>query len=134
MEGPREERKQRSVRISVEAWAALQERTALEGKSASALCDFLLRHYLALEAKPVYELPPDLEKRTRVIYTSNPTWGAVKRTAVLQRRSASALLEQLLRGYLGLALGERVAQLRCLTMEAQGVIITSLMLSCYHKG
>jgi hypothetical protein len=102
-----ENRKQRSVRLSVEAWAALQGRSALEGRAATRICEFLLSHYLDLENKSIFDLPADLEKSTRVLYTTNQQWARVKQLAVLQKRSASGLLEQLIRAYLGLSLGER---------------------------
>ncbi len=103
--GARPRREQRSAVLSDEAWAALQERATLERKSASDLCEFLLRHYLSLEAKPTFELPEGLQKRTRSLYVSDRVWAGAKAQAVLQRRSVSALLEQLLRAYLGLKLG-----------------------------
>ena len=98
-------KKQRSVRLSIEAWAELHNRSVLEGKSASELCDFLLIHYLGLGEPPVYQLPDGLVKRTRAIYIADQGWAAAKRLSRLQGRTLSAMLEQLVRGYVGLGLG-----------------------------
>lgn len=87
---------------------ALQKRSVIESRSASSTCDALLRHYLSLEEKPVYALPDQPEKATRVIYTTDSCWGETKRLAVLQKRTVSSLLEQLTRAYLGLELQDRV--------------------------
>ncbi len=98
----------RSALLSDDAWAALKEAGALEERSASELCQHLLAHYLSLEKRPVYALPEELETRPRSIYFQLVTWGAAKAEAVHQRRSVSAMLEQLIRSYVGLELGPRM--------------------------
>ena len=96
--------RQRSAVLSDEAWAGLKARGVMEGRSASELCQFLLEKYLALEEKPVYAMPEGLQARQRSIYVSDVTWAEVKAIAVRQRRTGSHVLEQLIRGYLGLEL------------------------------
>jgi len=98
--------KKRSALISNDAWAALKEASTIEGKSASELCEFLLAHYLALPRRTRYNLPSALKTKARSLYVSDPTWGAAKAEAVKQSRPVSAILEQLVRAYLGLELGE----------------------------
>lgn len=97
---------QRSVKLSDEAWAAALERAELEDTSASEICERLLQHYLALDEKPPrHELAPDAITRKRSVYITKPTWAAARAQKVWERRSISAILEQLLRAYLGLELG-----------------------------
>ena len=80
----------------------------LESTSASEICERLLSHYLALDEKPPqYELPPEIKTRKRSVYITKPTWAAARAQKVWERRSISAILEQLLRAYLGLDLGSR---------------------------
>jgi len=99
--------KKRSALISDDAWAALKEASTIEDKSASELCEFLLSHYLGLEERIRYTLPAGLKTKPRSLYMPDTTWGAAKAIAVKQGRPVSAILEQLIRGYLGLELGER---------------------------
>ncbi len=96
--------RKRSALISDEAWAALKERSVLEGRPASDLCQFLLAHYLSLEERPVYGLPEGLRTAPRSLYVEDTVWAAAKAEAVRQRRSVSAMLEQLIRAYTGLPL------------------------------
>jgi hypothetical protein len=97
---------QHSVKISDEAWAATLERAELESTTASEICERLLKHYLALEAKPPRYLPPSgVARCKRSVYVTRPVWAAARAQKVQERRSISVILEQLLRGYLGLDLG-----------------------------
>ena len=83
-------------------WAATQERAVLEETTASEICERLLRHYLDLEEKPPRQnLPADLQRKQRSIYVRPTTWAAAKAQKVLEGRSVSEILEQLLRAYLG---------------------------------
>jgi len=82
------------------------ERAELERTTASEICERLLRHYLALEEKPSrYMLPAHVTRRKRSVYVTRPIWAAAKAQKVQEQRSISAILEQLLREYLGLDLG-----------------------------
>ncbi len=96
---------QHSVKISDEVWAAASERAELESTTASEICERLLKHYLALEAKPPRYLPPPGVTRKRSVYVTRLVWAAARSQKVQERRSISIILEQLLRGYLGLDLG-----------------------------
>jgi hypothetical protein len=96
---------QRAVLLSDEVWAATQERAVLEGTTASDICERVLRHYLGLEEKPPrYDLPPDVRTRQRSIHVRTTTWAAAKAQKVHEGRPVSAILEQLLRAYLGFPL------------------------------
>ncbi len=102
---------QHSVKLSDDVWSATLERSVLEGTTASAICERLLKHYLALEKKPPqHALLPSIQTRKRSVHITKITWAAAKAQKVQERRSISAILEQLLRGYLGLALGQPVIQ------------------------
>jgi hypothetical protein len=82
------------------------ERAVLEDTAASEICERLLEHYLSLEEKPPqYRLPDRIPTRKRSVYITNPIWAASMAQRVREGRSISHILEQLLRGYLGLDLG-----------------------------
>lgn len=93
---------QHAVVLSDEVWAGTQERAALEGTTASDICERVLRHYLDLEEKPPpYELPAGVRTKQRSIHVQPTTWAAAKARKVIESRPVSAILEQLLRAYLG---------------------------------
>lgn len=99
------ETEQHAVVLTDEVWAAAQERAALENTTASAICERVLRHYLDLGEKPPrYDLPDRVPTRQRSIHVRPSTWAAAKAQKVLEGRSVSAILEQLLRAYLGFPL------------------------------
>lgn len=98
---------QHAVVLTDEVWAATQERAALEGTTASDICERVLSHYLALEEKPPrYDLPSDTLTRQRSIHVLPTTWASAKAQKVREGRSVSAILEQLLRAYLGFAMDD----------------------------
>jgi hypothetical protein len=102
---------QHSVKLSDEVWAATLERAELESTTASEICERLLKHYLALENKPdLYEAPSAGARRKRSVYVTQPVWAAARAQKVKERRSISDILEQLLRGYLGLDLGKHMGE------------------------
>lgn len=93
---------QRSVVLSDPVWAAARGRAVLEHVSVSELCERLLRSYLQLKHKPKPCLPAEIKSKKRSVYLSDPVWAEGREQATLEGRSTSALLEQLLRAYLGL--------------------------------
>jgi len=93
---------QRSVVLSDQVWAAARGRAVLEHTSVSKLCERLLNSYLQLKSKPSPCRLPDLKSKKRSVYLSDLVWAEGREQAVLEDRSISALLEQLLRAYLGL--------------------------------
>jgi hypothetical protein len=98
----------RTIVISDVTWANTLEQASLENKTASDLCLYLARYYLELEQKPVFSLPENLKTHSRTVYLPDSVWAALKREKVLQNRSTSEIFEQILRGYLGLELGQRI--------------------------
>jgi hypothetical protein len=59
-------------------------------------------HYLGLEEKPPrYDIPAGVATRQRSIHVRTTTWAAAKAQKVRESRPVSAILEQLLRAYLG---------------------------------
>ena len=105
---PAETPRHRTIVVSDETWANTLEQAALEKKTASDLCQYLARHYLSLEEKPVFALPEKMDTHSRTVYLPDSVWAALKREKVMQNRSTSEIFEQLLRGYLGLELGGRL--------------------------
>ena len=98
--------KQHKVLLSDEVWASAAERAVLEGNSLSSLCEFVLRHYLDLpdDQKPDIALKnAPAGGRLRTVYIDKPTWSQALGRKVLEGRPVSAILEQQLRAYLGLA-------------------------------
>ena len=98
----------RSVMITHEAWAAVSERAFLEKKTINDLCVALLAQYLSQAEPPVYHLSksPRREKTAHTLYTSDELWSQAHRLKGLQGRTISAILEQLIRAYTGLEVGE----------------------------
>jgi hypothetical protein len=63
---------QHSVKLSGEVWGATLERAELESTTASAICERLLKHYLALENKPnPHQAPSPGARRKRSVYVFN---------------------------------------------------------------
>lgn len=101
----------RSVMITHEAWAAISEQAFLERKSINELCVYLLDQYIAQAEKPVYRLAKSAAqgKAAHTLYTSNELWSRLRHLKGLQGRTISAILEQLIRAYTGLNVGEAEA-------------------------
>jgi hypothetical protein len=94
------------LKLSDEVWQETMVRAVMEEKSASEICAYVLRHYVALEEKPpvyVYTVP---EGRLHSVFLEKITWGELMRLRVIEKRPASAILEQQMRAYLGLSLSE----------------------------
>jgi len=95
--------KQRKVQLTDEVWATTQERAVLEGKSASDICEHVLRHYLNLGEAPSVRLTAIPEgAKARSVYISQSTWAEAKGVKVREGRPIGAILEQQLRAYLGM--------------------------------
>ena len=97
---------QHKVVLSNVVWAAAAERAVLENTSASQICEHVLTHYVDLEAadRPA----PSRQKvhklgRMRTVYINKFVWAQVAGLKILEGRPISAILEQLLRAYCGLA-------------------------------
>ena len=103
-ENSQETPKHRTVVLSNEVWANTLEQAVIEGSNASSLCQYLVKAYLELEEKPLYAIPEGLKTRTRTLYLCDSEWAALKKEKTLQERTISEILEQILRGYLGLEL------------------------------
>jgi hypothetical protein len=89
--------------LSDETWARTGERAALEEKSASALCEFVLRHYLDLadtQKPPILWRRASPSGRARTVYLDKAIWAEAVGRKVMEGRSISAILEQPLRAYL----------------------------------
>lgn len=94
--------------LTDEVWAATLSRSALEGSSASELCESVMADYISRtdeEKPPAYTWPPDVTTRQRAVHISNRVWAGMLARKVIERRSVSEILEQLLRSYLELDRG-----------------------------
>lgn len=101
-------KKQRAVLISDEAWKALRKQSLIGRISTSMLCQRLIEKYLQAETRPpVYMLEDRGNTRQRSLYLPDYLWSQFRLQALEEGRSASALLEQLVRTFLGMELGER---------------------------
>jgi predicted CopG family antitoxin len=98
--------------ITDDAWAALLQHADIEGYSASNLCEYLMAKYAEMEAPPVFAMPTDLEresrKKGRTVYINDAVWNDFLGVKVYQGRSISEIVEQLVRAYTGLPLGDRL--------------------------
>ncbi len=96
-----------TVILSDEAWVAICEMAAIEEKSVSDLCTYLLEEYIGFDERVIYQfIRPNRSPHS--IYLSFSIWPQIKVLKASQRRSISDILEQLIRAYTGLELGERV--------------------------
>lgn len=99
--------KQRSAVITDEAWTRLLEHAVRVKKSASLVCRELLADYLSRPQKPpLYAPDPDWPRATRSVYIPDELWEAARLEMIQRKHSVSKLLEQLIRGHLGLAVGQ----------------------------
>ena len=98
-----DKKKPRAVMLSDRVWAALSEDAILQSKSPNVICDTLIREYLLrpLEGAPVVEYP-GLQKTQHNLRLLDSLWKDLRLRALQEGRSASALMEQLLREYYGL--------------------------------
>ena len=98
-------KRQHKVMLSNELWIVINERAALEERSASGLCNYVIQHYVDLA-------PPDRpaillrqvkpEAALRSLYIDKVNWAKLRALKVEQRRPISAIIEQQMRLYLGL--------------------------------
>jgi hypothetical protein len=96
-------RSEHKVVLPDEVWSETLIQATLEQKTASAICEYVLRHYVNL---PAEERPPIRlttgSGRQRSIYIEQPVWIELITLKVKERRPISAILEQQLRAYLGM--------------------------------
>lgn len=98
-----EKPKQRAVMISESARKGLREQSIMRGASASVIWRRLLEKYLDKEEKtPVYNLEEGVKKKKRTLHISNFVWSRTRMQALREERTASSLVEQLIREYLGM--------------------------------
>ena len=97
------QRSEHKVVLPDEVWSETLVQAVLEQKTASKICEYVLRHYLAL---PDEERPPiqvtAASGRPRSVYIEREVWLELITRKVRERRPISAILEQQLRAYLGL--------------------------------
>lgn len=98
------QRAEHKVVLPDEVWSETIIQATLEQKTASEICEFVLRHYvnLAAEEKPQILLKAG-SGRQRSVYLDQQTWIELITCKVRERRPISAILEQQLRAYLGLS-------------------------------
>jgi hypothetical protein len=101
-------RTQRKVMLPAEVWRETMIQAALEDKSASDICEYVLRHYVEI---PDSDRPPIMIRsasgRQRSIYIDKSVWVELSGLKVTEQRSISAILEQQLRAYMGMEMPER---------------------------
>ena len=93
--------------LSHETWKETKIQGALEGKSASNICAYVLQYYVSLADD---EKPPQLitavakDGKLRSVYLTKQLWAGLVECSIREERPISAILEQQLRAYLGLPL------------------------------
>jgi hypothetical protein len=99
------QRSEHKVVLPDDVWSETLIQATLEKKTASDICEHVLRHYGDL---PEAEKPPILltagSGRQRSVYINQQTWIELIACKVRERRPISAILEQQLRAYLGMQL------------------------------
>jgi hypothetical protein len=111
---PADQRSEHKVVLPDEVWSETLIQATLERKTASEICEHVLRHYVNLAAE---EKPPTIltvgSGRQRSVYLEQQVWIDLISCKVRERRPISAILEQQLRAYLGLPIIEkRITQSR----------------------
>jgi hypothetical protein len=98
-------RSQRKVMLPDDVWRETMIQAALENKSASDICEQVLRHYAD---SPETDRPPiqigRASGRQRSVYIDRSVWAQLSGLKVTERRSISAILEQQLRLYMEMGL------------------------------
>ena len=98
-------RTQHKLVLSNEVWARTRERSILESKTASDICEYVLRHYLKLsdaDRPPIVLTQTSESGQPRTVYIDKIIWAEAMGLKVVEKRPISAILEQQLRAYLGL--------------------------------
>lgn len=95
-----DKKKPRAVMLSDLAWETLYEDSILQGRSPNVICEELIREYLARpqESSPTAEVI-DLPKKQHNLRLVDSIWKALRFRAYQENRSASAIMEQILREY-----------------------------------
>ena len=100
-----QQRSEHKVVLPDEVWSETLIQATLEQTTASAICEYVLQHYVNLTEE---EKPPTLitsgSGRQRSVYLTQAVWIELISCKVRERRPISAILEQQLRAYLGLEL------------------------------
>ncbi len=99
----------RFIYISNPVWAAIKQQATLEGKSVSALIEYILADFFTepfavhLPERRSLSEEEALMYRTRAVYISGRLWQRLLNWSGAQNKSSkSALIEVLVRRYLGL--------------------------------
>ena len=98
---------QHKIVLTDELWMLINERAVLEETTASGLCDYVIQHYLSLapEERPQIQLRQVHENGgMRSLYIDKASWAKLRVLKVQERRPISAIIEQQMRLYLGLAI------------------------------
>jgi hypothetical protein len=112
-------RKQHTAALTDEVWSELQRRAVMEGKSASDLCEYVLADYVQPDNShlvyampwadlPKDQYPPQFRLDLRSFYILDAIWAEIRVLKIIQRRPINEILEQQLRLYLNLDLGDLV--------------------------
>jgi hypothetical protein len=100
-----DKKKPRAVMLSDDTWETLYEDSILKGKSPNVICEALIQEYLV---RPLADSPDDkftgLEKKQHNLRLVDSVWKALRLRAHQESRSASSIIEQLLREYYGIPL------------------------------
>lgn len=100
-----DKKKPRAVMLSDLVWEALYEDSILQGKSPNVICEELIQEYLV---RPLADSPGEdfkgIQKRQHNLRLVDSLWKALRLRSHPENRSASAIVEQILREYYGLPL------------------------------
>lgn len=94
------------LKLTDQVWKETRVQAALEGKTASEICAYVLQYYVAL---PADEKPPILVRevkngRLHSVYLTKQLWAELIACHMTEVRPVSAILEQQLRAYMGMEL------------------------------
>jgi hypothetical protein len=96
------------LKLTDEVWKETRVQAALEEKTASEICAYVLRYYLDLpdDEKPAILIRDAKDGQPHSIYLEKQLWVKLIACHLTENRPISAILEQQLRAYMGLDLPE----------------------------
>jgi len=104
------ESKKSTAILTREVCGSLDEQAVLEGKPANIIVAELISNYLDQEDKKIYSVPAyDSETvKSRFLMIDDQLWSRFKVLKTTQGRPLGRILEQLLRIYVGMEVGDEV--------------------------
>ncbi len=99
-------RRHHTVTLTDQVWDAVSRQAIEEGRSVSDVAEYVVQDYLRQETRLVYQVPQGLPVSKHTVRISDDVWKHLLLLKLDQDRDVSTILEQQLRLYLLMDLGE----------------------------